>query len=368
MRRSGLLAAAVLAALALFGGRLAVAKEFLLVATRPSTLHVIDVSARQVVKSISLPAEPGAGPTTIMPSPDGKRAYVIVNRWESVSGVDLDTGKEVFRADLSTPQERVKIPFASVLSPDGKQLYVFESPVRLGLGEYHVQNTRIAVFNTEDGINAKPVRTFEAPRRIILMSMSPDGKHLYGLGWDLYDFDPATGKIVKTYGVRNWKRPNYGEPDVLDVWPQYEQTNLFVTPYVAARTDRPATAPDAYKVGLMTFDLANPKLDFKDYEDFTEIVFSSVANPKNRNEIYSVYTTLSKVDNSAPNEGKILKRVVLPHTYYALNISEDGKELYLGGTMSDVGVYSTDTLERIGEIKLPGGGDMQLSSVRIIRR
>ena len=358
---------ALLAALALLYAQAASAAEYLLTATRPATLHVVDLSARKVVKSIPIPSEPGAGPTTIMPSPDGKRAYVVVNRWESISGVDLDTGKEVFRADPSTPEERVKIPFASVLSPDGKQLYMFQSPVKLGLGEYHVQNTRIAVYNTDDGLGAKPVRVFEAPRRLSVMAMSPDGKYLYGLGWDLYVFDPQTGKILKTYGVRNWKRPNYGEPDILDAWPLYEQTNVFSTPYVVARTDRKPEDPDFYKVGMMTFDLASQKLDYKDYENFTEIVFSSVVNPKNQSEIFTVYTTLSKLDMSGP-EGRVAKRIPLPHTYYTVNISADGKEVYVGGTMADIGIYSAETLEHLATIELPGGGDQQLASLRIVRR
>ncbi|MEZ5583928.1 MAG: hypothetical protein R3F37_15380 [Candidatus Competibacteraceae bacterium] len=43
----------------------------------------------------------------------------------------------------------------------------------------------------------------------------------------------------------------------------------------------------------------------------------------------------------------MIKRIDLDHTYYAINISSDGKELYLGGTMDDIAIYDSATLEKI---------------------
>jgi len=60
--------------------------------------------------------------------------------------------------------------------------------------------------------------------------------------------------------------------------------------------------------------------------------------------------------------------VDLPHTYYAINISADGKEVYVGGTMCDVGVHSTETLERLATIEIPGCPDQALASFRIVNR
>ncbi|HXH03539.1 MAG TPA: quinohemoprotein amine dehydrogenase subunit beta [Candidatus Competibacteraceae bacterium] len=358
----------ILAALAL-AAQPALAKDYLLAGTKPNKLHLIDAAARQVVKTLDIPSAPGPGPQVIVPSPDGKRAYVVTNRWESVSGLDLDSGKEVFRTNLSRGDERVKVPFGLAISPDGKELYVYESPVKLGLGEYQVQDTRIAVFDTAAGLDARPVRSFKAPRRIIMLMTSADGQLLYGLGWDLYAFDPKSGELKETLPIRNWQRPNYAEPDVLDAWPQFEQSGIFSTPYFAARTDKDPSDPEAYKVGILTLDLKTGDFAYKDFENLAVVIFSSVVNPVKPREIYAVYTQLSKIDLGAgPETGALLKRIDLPHTYYAINISADGQELYVGGAMNDIGVYSTQTLERIGEIKLPGGGDQALASLRVVRR
>ena len=198
-----------------------------------------------------------------------------------------------------------------------------------------------------------------------MLAFSEDGSKLYAISWDIYVLDPKTGDIVDTLKIRNWGRENYSEPDVLDVWPQFEQAGVFSTPYYAVRTDLDPTDPAAYRTGLVTLDLKTGAFQTEDFEDTGNVIFSSVVNPVRRNEVYMVYTTLAKVDR---DKHELLKRIDLDHTYYAINVSGDGSELYVGGTMDDIAVYSTDTLERIGTIKIPDGGDMALASLRVIER
>ena len=94
-------------------------------------------------------------------------------------------------------------------------------------------------------------------------------------------------------------------------------------------------------------------------------MFSAVRNPLAPNELYGVYTQLSKHDIATK---QLVKRVDLPHTYYCINISSDGKELYVGGTNDDIGVYDAATLERIGEMRIPSGGDMGVSTLQLVAR
>lgn len=361
--RAGLAAVALLAAPLLMAGPTE-AKEWLVAGAKPNKLVVIDPQARKVEAVHEVPG-PGIAPGTIVPSPDGKVAYVVTNHLESVSGIDLETGKEVFRADFSTKDVRTKAMFAMDVSPDGKELFVFQSPVRLLPGEYKVEDTRIAVFNTADGVGAKPVRELKAPRRLVVFAFSKDGGTLWALGWDLYALDPKTGKIKQTHKVLNWTRKNYNPPDILDVWPQFEQASVFSTPYFVSRKDLPPTDPAAFKTGLLTLDLASGKVDMKDFENTSVVIFSSVVNPQKKDEVYSVYTQLSKIDAA---KGTLVKRVELPHTYYAINISGDGKELYVGGTMCDIAVHSSDTLERLARIDIPGCPDQGIASLRIVKR
>jgi quinohemoprotein amine dehydrogenase beta subunit len=270
----------------------------------------------------------------------------------------------VFRADFSKPPERVKA-FAAEISPDGKELFVYLSPVELGSDEYKVGDTRIAVYRTSDGTAAKPVRVLPAPRRTSLLTFSRDGSKLYALTWDLLILDPATGKVTGRHEMRHWGRAGYGEPDVIDAWPQWEAAGVLVSPYTVMRTDVPPTDPGASQTGLMSLDLATGDFSMENFENTTKVIFSGVVNPMRRDEAYLVYATLTKLDRK---NHKVLKRIDVDHTYYAINISSDGRELYLGGTMDDIGVYSADSLKRLAVIPLPGGADQAIVAPRMIRR
>jgi len=355
--------ALLLGAVALATSAPAVAKDYLLAGQKPDKLVLVDVGGRKVERSYTL-RDGAPGPVMIVPSPDGRVAYVIVNRSESISGIDLDSGREVFRADFSKPPERVKA-FAAEISPDGKELFVYQSPVELSSDEYKVGDTRIAVYRTSDGASAQPVRVLPAPRRTSLIALSRDGSKLYALSWDLIILDPATGKVMGRHEMRHWGRAGYGEPDVIDAWPQWEISGVLVTPYTVMRTDVPPTDPGASQTGLLSLDLATGDFSMENFENTTKVIFSGVVNPVRRDEAYLVYATLTKLDRKSH---KVLKRIEVNHTYYAINISSDGRELYLGGTMDDIGVHSTDSLKRLAVIPLPGGADQAIVAPRMIRR
>ena len=340
------------------------AKEYILTGVKPDQLALVDAKARKIERMYTIPdARPGA--LTIVPAPDGKLAFAVVNRWESIAGIDLDSGEQVFRADLSSGDLRVKAMFGMDVSADSKELYVFMSPVKLGAGEYEVQDTYIAVFNIADGVGAQPVRTFPAPRRTAILAGSSDGSKLYAVGWDITAFDPKTGSVLNVHKIRSWERENYSEPDVLGVWPQWNQTDVYSNPYFTVRTDMNPEDPAAYKTGIFALDLSTDELRIQDFEDTAVVIFSSVINPANRDEAFAVYTQLSKIDMA---KGELVNRVELDHTYYAINISGDGKEVYVGGTMSDIGVYDAATLEKIDSIEFSSGNDMALASLRVVNR
>ena len=81
------------------------------------------------------------------------------------------------RAQIKAELEQ-QLSWVADVVPDGEELFVFQSPVRLGLGEYEVQDVRIAVYDTGAGVGAEPVRLLDAPRRTAILAMSTDGSKL----------------------------------------------------------------------------------------------------------------------------------------------------------------------------------------------
>lgn len=352
---------AVLAALWLNAGA-AAEKEYILTGAKPNKLFLIDAKARKVAKEYVVPG-PGVGPGTIVPSPDNAVAYIVTNHTKSVTGIDLRTGSEVFRADMSRADDERTVNLGLAVSPDGKKIYSYEIPARILPDRYEVMPTRIAVYPANGGLNAAPMQTFAASRRIHMLMTSPDGKKLYALGWDLYTLDAETGKVLSTYPLRNWKRANASPPDLLNFWPMPEVSGVFSSIITYMRTDVPADDPRAFVMGMLTLDLKTGKADVAALKVDPAVYFTATLSP-DRRYAYAGYLALTKIDMK---KRATVKSVPLDHSYYQVNVSLDGGEVYVGGTMCDIAIYKAADLSRAGGVTLPGCPDMAAAALRVVK-
>ncbi len=351
------LAGAALAA-ALGTASRARAGDLLVTGAKPDRLFVVDAASRTVRSDYRIAGAEGQI-FSILISPDQKTAYLLVDKMERVVGIDLATGRETFRADLSAGDERVKSFFALTLTPDGRELLVYELPTRLLPSEYVAEEPRIAVFRTDAGLSARPVRSFPAPRRVHMLLMRPSGRSFYAVGFDLYEYDTRTGKLLGTRGIQKWALADHAQPDLLAFWPVTEPTGVFTSPVYSEIKKDGAGVP---MTALMSLDLKSGELAYADFEPMNALIFSTVLSP-DRTHAYGVYTTLSSID---VQKHRLEKRVPLDHTFYSINVSTDGREVYIGGTTCDVGFYDAGSLEKKAVLKLPDCGDQSLSTLRVI--
>jgi quinohemoprotein amine dehydrogenase beta subunit len=335
--------------------------DLLVTGAKPDRLFVIDAGKRAVQAEFHIP-DAGNSVGVIVPSPDGRIAYVLVNRMESIAGIDLTTGKQVFRANLSSAGERVKCLFAFDVTPDGRELIVYELPVKLELDEYQVEEPRFAIFSTAAGVSAQPIRSFPAPRRVHMILAKKDGKSFYSVGFDLAEFDVNTGRLIEQRGIRAWNRPDHSIPDLLAIWPVSEATGVFVSPVYSTVNGTGAPAGGVPTTSLMTLNLTSGQLDYRDFEKTAALIFSSVLSPA-RPEAFGVYAQLTKIDTA---QGTLANRVNLDHTFYSVNVSTDGSEVYIGGAMCDVAFYDAASLTKRANLRLPGCPDQVLSTLRVI--
>jgi quinohemoprotein amine dehydrogenase beta subunit len=358
-----ILLAALLPACRTVPPRAAPMRDYIVTAAKPDQLFVIDPANQRLVSDFHIP-DANDYVSVIVPSPDGRIAYVLINGAESIAGIDLQTGRQVFRANLSAPGERVKCMFAFDVTPDGKQLIVYEYPTRLGIDEYTIEEPRFAVYSTAGGLDAKPLREFPAPRRIEMVLAKRDGRSFFALGFDLYQFDLGTGQLMGQRGITDWQRPGHSSPDMLAFWPVSQPTGVFTSPLYSTLTG-PGTPPGgASETSLMTLDLDTGGLEYHDFGPTDTLIFSTVLSP-DRRWAYGTYAQLTKIDTQ---HWKVAQRLNLAHTYYAVNVSTDGREVYVGGAMCDIAIYDADTLQRKGDVRLPGCGDQSLATLRVIRR
>lgn len=338
----------------------AVAKDYLMVPVRPDKLVIVDAEAMAIDKVVRLD---NAGPLPSLPAinAEGTRAYVLMNKLESIAIVDLVSGETVNRIDMTTADERVKGMFGMDLSPDGRTLAVYQSPVKMLADEFQVQPTRLAFYDAETG---KLKSTAEVPRQITIIAWSADGSRIYGLGRKMFVFD-ATGKQIEEKPIHGWETEKYSQPDVLDAWSQFEQADMLSTPFYAARLDLAADDPTAFRTGMLTQDLTTGEMKMQEVEVADIFYFSSAVSPTDKTRLYAAYNNLSSFDLTASAP---IKRVPLPHSYYSVNVSSDGKTVWLGGAMGDVAAYDAETLERKGEVQMPDGAAISLGSVRMFQR
>ena len=336
-------------------------REYLVVGARPDKLFIIDIKARKIEKTLTIPDS--NGPTNIVMSPDNKTAYIITNHLRSIVGLDLESGKTVFRADLDYKDDERTWNYGFDISPDGSEIYSYDIPTRIYLDRFESLEPRLSVFKTNAGLNAAPVREFPLPRRIHMLMTAKSGA-LYAMGWDFYKIDVQTGKYEVAYPLRNWTQKNLSQPDALAFWPSWDNNGIFSTPISYARTDMAEDNMERFRTGLLTLDLTTEKFDLIDFQSAPEVLFSSVLHP-DRKTAYATYNTLIKIDLENPHTAK---RIDLDHTYYQTDISADGSEVYVGGTTCDIAIYATKDLSRIDTITLPDCPDMGATVMRMIHK
>ncbi len=215
------------------------------------------------------------------------------------------------------------------------------------------------------GLDAKPVRTFPAPRQITIMAAGKDGT-LYMGGRDIYAMNMQTGATTVALASQSRNDPLESQRDVLSVWPLGDINNEFVRMYSAAQfkdaSQDMATANWVW--GFERVDLATGAVETKVFGPLEVVLFSGMARPSDPNQFFGVLTQLQKFDVAAQ---KKVKSVDLEHSYYCINFATDGSEIYLAGTFNDIAVYDPDTLEKLGNIPLQDG-DMSLANSRVFSR
>ncbi|MGU7774170.1 quinohemoprotein amine dehydrogenase subunit beta [Burkholderia sp. MR1-5-21] len=358
------LASAATLSVAAADSPLAAGREYLAVTNYPNNLSVIDAGSDSVVKTCTLPD--AFGPGTMQISPDKTRAYVLNNHYGDLYGVDLDSCKTVFHAELAEAgDERARAMFSIALSPDGKEIYSVVNPTKMKRDSYEVQTPRMQVYRTDGGLDAKPVRTFAAPRQTTMLQAADDGS-LFIVGADIYRMNVQTGKYDVAVPLRHWTRPLYGQPDVLYVWPQQRPQHTLNLLYTADRfkDDKkdPASAQTMY--GYIDIDLKTGNATLKDFAPVTEVYFTGGLSPKDPNVMYGVLNRLTKYD--VKNE-KLLEAAPLDHSYYCLSLNKAGSKIYLAGTFNTVAVYDADTLKKLKDIRVPGG-DMAITTAQMFTR
>lgn len=290
-------------------------------------------------------------PGVIAMSPDETIASMLVDRRQDLVGIDIGACEKVFFARQSTDDVRRRSPASIAVS---RGMVGNSAPCATPCGAWWT------------GAKSWPPNSrFMTPKRASTPSPRRGAVHI--AGHDIFRVDPSAGATEVAIANASRDRPTYGPtcgpPDVPAFWPIGSQNHELMLMCTAMTfTDASHAKMADFVWGYSTVDLDAGATDIRDFAALEALIFSAVRNPHARNELYGICPQLSK---QGVAKGEQVRRIDLPHTCCEGDIFSDGKEIHLGGVNDDIGVCSAETLERIGEMRIPSGGEVGGATLQI---
>lgn len=266
-------------------------------------------------------------------SADRRFLYVAASR-HLVHKLDLDTHRIVSTIDLNRDGwERFMYGFA--LDPDGTTAWGALLSRSTKDGEPVIGKPVVAQFDLADGRIRRSVEVPWGVARLVRV----DGGHLYAVGQDLFRIDTtgAEPRIVET-------RPMFDKQmNVLPFWEYpWENGNRLVAPYYT---------PTA--MGLLVIDQASGEVREDELKGDPVMAYSVILSP-DRKTGYAVMDEINVIDM----DKRTVKASVplVEGTSYGVNITSDGRKLYVGAGGSTLTVYDTKTLKPLKVLQMDTDG------------
>ena len=324
----------IMSVLTLFTAPL-MAKDYMFIPVS-NALQIIDCDTDTVVKTLPVYSD------YIMQSAyahDGKRYYISAQH--SVYAFDTVNHKLVDTYRFSSELSKVTVIGISV-STDNKKLFLSANIVKKkqNIPKLNVIPPQLIVFDIE---KKKMVKNYPIPQMVTqILTLRNDKNRVLLLGADLVELNLKSGEIKKRVGIMNPEKGEEGK-NCLAIWDNSSPGDhgIYTTPYYTATG-----------MGYFMIDRNTGEINLLKGKDML-FEYSTTLSP-DKKYLYGVMDELVKMDAAT---GATLKSVTVKQgTCYAINITSDGKKLYVGPAGADVSVYDADTLELLGVIPLYSDG------------
>ena len=274
-------------------------------------------------------------------SADRKFLYVSTNR-HLVHKIDLATNRIVSTIDLfGDGWDRFMFGFA--LAGDGKTAYGALMSRRAEKGEAVVGKPVVAQFDLDTG---KILRSVEMPWGVAHLVRVLEGRTIYAIGQDLYKID-TTGPDLR----------------ITETVPMFDK-GMNLLPFWDYSFDNGGVASMNYYtpkfMGLLLVDQRTGAIDDIELKGEPAMAYSVVLAP-DRKKAYAVMDDLVVIDLEKKTYGA--SALVAEGTSYGVNVSSDGRKVYVGAGGSTVTIYDAQTLKPIKVLQMASDG-MDLRRVR----
>ena len=339
------------------GNAPALGKDILLQGMLHNKFNVLDGDKDEIVATIDTR---GKKVTNFTWDPrDLDKVYVVTDWQQQIEQLDL-AGKKVVRTfRMGSGDVKVRTLDIELNPANPNLLYALSLRQRWLSDEIVDMTPAVMVLDLATG---KVVKEIEIPRGCTNIFFGYDGSEFYVTGRDVFVYDPATGKQVNFLGIGHPTTTGVDPQISLNIWRLHDQSGMAMI-LVGSQN----SANNLMYQGYYTIDLRKKSTEgsMKLVTDIGPlyIQFSGVVSPDRK----YYYTVLNKIEKRDFATNRLLATAAdLDKSYYTIQISSDGKKLYLGGGGDTILIYSAETMKLLKRLDTPG--DAVLTHFRVQKR
>ncbi len=332
------------------------ARDILLQGMLHNQLNIIDGDKDEVIGTVATKGKKVANFT--WDPKDQDKVYAITDWGQQIEQLDL-AGKKVVRTfRLGGGGIKVRTLDIEINPANPNLLYALSLRQRWLSDEIVDMRPAVLVF---DLAAEKVVKEIEIPRGCTNIFFGNDGSEFYVVGRDVTAYDPMTGRQVNFLGLAHPETTGVDPQISLNIWRLHDQSGMAMILVGSL-----ATANNLPYQGYFTIDLRKKSTEgsMRLVTDIGPLYnqFSAVVSPDRK----YYYMTMNRVEKRDFATNRLLGTADVDKTYYTIQISSDGKKVYLGGGGDTILIYDTETMKLLKKLDTPG--DAVLTAFRVQRR
>ena len=267
-------------------------------------------------------------------SADNKFLYATAKR-HLIHKIDLAENRVVSTIDVGD-KDWDRFIYGFDLAPDGKSAFVNLLSRTTENGEAVVAAPRLAQIDLENG---RILRSIEVPWGSASLVSVKNSTIIYVIGKDIVKVD-VSGEEMKIIGSYPMFEKNW---NILPLWDNTrENGGVFMVNYYTPEL-----------MGLVSVDTSSGEIIDTPLEGVPVFAYSVMRSP-DKKKVYAVMDELIVIDLETRSYEAIVP--VPGGTNYAVNVSSDGKKIYVSGGGSTTTVYDAKSLKPVKVLQMKTDG------------